>query len=281
MSNTKWIIEHTPGRIKLTERDKGFYLGKRQWTSKKKTNISKEERQRLDEANMRRSIRRTAKKIEAIISSNFANDKEVKMITLTYKSNMESWTAMLRHWSKFRRLFPQIIKKKWKYIAVIERQQRGAWHLHIVTSFPFVKWEKVIKLWRRCCRQEGGCWISQKTAREDSITYLSSYLNDPDYVREQRYPPGKRRYWTNLKDKTVKTYCSTPEVIDDLLDMSNKEGMIKADYSVEIGVNDVIRTRVIHTDKIDYESHIYATSDYKERMDARHLHEREFQRKYS
>ncbi|TDY52721.1 hypothetical protein BX592_1043 [Paraburkholderia rhizosphaerae] len=54
------------------------------------------------------------------------------MITLTYRENMQDKTRLKRDFDSLRRRLGAL--GGFQYVAVAERQQRGAWHLHVAVK---------------------------------------------------------------------------------------------------------------------------------------------------
>lgn len=57
------------------------------------------------------------------------------ILTLTYHANMLDRATTLYHRQQFDRRMRSIYGERWRFLAVPERQKRGAWHWHIVTPF--------------------------------------------------------------------------------------------------------------------------------------------------
>ncbi|MGI2796967.1 rolling circle replication-associated protein [Bacillus cytotoxicus] len=126
------------------------------------------------------SLRQTFKKLRYLINNNFLGLPNELHMTLTYKENM---TDTGRLYDDFRK-FMQRLKRKYKkdtsidYISVVEPQERGAWHCHLLIRFNdldkvFVKNKELRELW-------GQGFVTIKSLKDiDNIgAYLSAYLTD-------------------------------------------------------------------------------------------------------
>jgi hypothetical protein len=91
--------------------------------------MSDEERARRDEENKGRSRRRAKQSVRWLLKAMKADH----LLTLTYRDNMEDLARLQRDFQKFSRLV-RVRYPHWKYVCVRERQERGAWHLHIGIS---------------------------------------------------------------------------------------------------------------------------------------------------
>lgn len=129
------------------------------------------------------SLRQTFKKLRYLINNNFIGNPNELHVTLTYKTNM---TDTKRLYSDFKRFITRL-KRKYQskstidYITVVEPQERGAWHCHVLLRFNdlekvFLSNNLVRELW------EQGRIVSTKSLQDvDNIgAYLSAYLADID-----------------------------------------------------------------------------------------------------
>ncbi len=103
--------------------------------------------------------------------------------TLTYKSNVQDRALVLKHFDAFRRRVAalhdgngNLIFPEWRYIAVLEKQDRGAYHIHLAThALPqritqggskVKSWDVMRAIWRSCAGQYGGNFDeSKRTSR--------------------------------------------------------------------------------------------------------------------
>lgn len=127
------------------------------------------------------SLRQTFKKIRYLINNNFEGKANELHVTLTYKENM---TDSKRLYEDFKRFMTRLKRKYEKqstidYISVVEPQERGAWHCHVLLRFNeldkvFLSNSVVRELW------EQGKIVSTKSLKDvDNIgAYLSAYLSD-------------------------------------------------------------------------------------------------------
>lgn len=81
------------------------------------------------ELNIERSVRRARSRMRKVILATNANH----LLTLTYRKNMMDFDQSYADLTKFIRLVRKDIPN-WIYIAVAEKQKRGAWHWHLAVS---------------------------------------------------------------------------------------------------------------------------------------------------
>lgn len=148
------------------------------------------------------SLRQTFKKLRYLINNNFVGAKNELHMTLTYAENM---TDTERLYADFKR-FMMRLKRKYKgqsidYLNVIEPQERGAWHCHLLIRFNdvrsiFLENKKIAEMW------EQGFVTIRSLAEVDNIgAYLSAYLSDIELTDETEtlaYTDG-----TEIVEKTV------------------------------------------------------------------------------
>jgi len=126
------------------------------------------------------SLRQTFKKLRYLINSNLIGSPNELHVTLTYRKNMKDTKQLYSDFDKF---FKRL-KYKFKndssidYISVVEPQERGAWHCHVLLRFNdldtiFIKNSDMRDLW-------GHGFVTVKTLKDiDNIgAYLSAYLAD-------------------------------------------------------------------------------------------------------
>lgn len=123
------------------------------------------------------SLRKTFKKLRYLINNNFSGSCSELFLTLTYKENITDTKRIYKDFS----LFMKRLRYKYKslsYLAIIEPQQRGAWHFHVLLRDDekkplFIPNKEVAEIWRL------GFVRVTKLQNVDNIgAYLCSYLTD-------------------------------------------------------------------------------------------------------
>lgn len=167
--------------------------------------LSEESRAEKDAANKFRACRRAKQKIRFLIKQ-MAGDR---LLTLTYRDNMTDRELLKAHFKDFVRRVRKAIPG-WQYVAVMEKQGRGAYHIHCAVS-GFQK----IKILRRCWYQAlGGSGaetgdqtpgqidvtsprnkLGIPTAREWKSDKLAGYLTKYLEKTFTESDTEKRRYW--------------------------------------------------------------------------------------
>lgn len=134
------------------------------------------------------SIKRTLKSLSNLINNNFIGSNKELFITLTYKENMTDTFRLYKDVEKFIKRFKYYLKKQninFDYINVVEPQERGAWHCHILFKFSkyiFIENSIIENLWG---------YGYTKTKRIDNVdnigAYLTAYLTDLDVTNANIY----------------------------------------------------------------------------------------------
>jgi hypothetical protein len=119
---------HNTGKYKITLTDYGNGLGEIGWSFIHSYQPNKAARGTSEnkEANQDRSVRRAKSRMRKLILSTNADH----LLTLTYRNNMMDFNQACADLTKFIRYVRKNIPD-WIYIAVAEKQKRGAWHWHL------------------------------------------------------------------------------------------------------------------------------------------------------
>lgn len=125
------------------------------------------------------SIRNSFKKLRDLINANFVGGKNELFITLTYAENMTDPKKLYSDFEKFNKKMKYRFKDvDIDYINVVEPQERGAWHCHILYRFNgletiYIKNKDIADLWGH------GFVVVKGIEGCDNIgAYLSAYLGD-------------------------------------------------------------------------------------------------------
>jgi REP element-mobilizing transposase RayT len=125
------------------------------------------------------SLRQTFKKLRYLINNNFKGDPNELHITMTYAENM---TDPERLYNDFKRFMTRLRRKypgrSIDYLNVVEPQQRGAWHVHMLIKFNdmesiYISNKELADLW-----EQGFITIKSLKNVDNIGAYLSAYLTD-------------------------------------------------------------------------------------------------------
>lgn len=151
------------------------------------------------------SFKRTTKKIRSLINTNFDGSKNEIMVTLTYAENMTDTKKLYKDVEKFiksfKRKHPDLL-----YISVIEPQERGAWHSHILIKDKtvdnlYVPFTQINEWWKH-----GSTDIKRLNNCDNIGSYLSAYLADVELPPNQLPPPSSEIKECTFEDGTTKRF---------------------------------------------------------------------------
>lgn len=158
-------------------------------------------------------------KLQRLIDTNF--DDKTSFLTLTTKENIQDRQDFNLLFDKFiKRLNYHIYhskKRLIKYIAVLERQKRGAWHAHILLfSFPFVPHKDLLTIWGL-----GAVRINKLDSLDDSSNagrYVSKYM-EKGIGQELLDSLGKKAFYSSRNlNKPEELKILTNENVADLIE---------------------------------------------------------------
>lgn len=112
------------------------------------------------------------------------NKGEMYKLELTYRENMDDRERLMKDW----RSFVLRVRKAgydFQYIAVMERQKRGAWHFHVLTNVH-MDWKKWEEIWGH-----GFIWIEKPKSLKKAVSYMVKYIQKTFDIQELN---GKHRY---------------------------------------------------------------------------------------
>lgn len=115
------------------------------------------------------TVHRARERIRRLINANFGEHS--KFVTFTFRDNRTDIQSANHAWHRFvgrlRRRYPGF-----KYLAVIEFQQRGAVHYHMITDLPFVPKARLAAVWG-----EGFIRINDIRHVDNIGVYVTKYMH--------------------------------------------------------------------------------------------------------
>lgn len=133
-----------------------------------------------------KSLRATFKKLRYLINNNFCGRKNELFITLTYEENMQDTKRLYEDMKNFMKRLKYQFKNSTTvdYLSVVEPQQRGAWHVHLLLRFNdlssvFIPSAELATLWGH-----GFVKIKRVDGVDNIGAYLTAYLADLELTPE-------------------------------------------------------------------------------------------------
>lgn len=123
-------------------------------------------------------------------------------LTFSYKENMQDYDRLVVDWenfmARFKRMYPHYEPR---YVAVPERQKRGAWHIHVMMfNAPFIPIQELCRVWGHGGERNGVDLqvknLLQKQNRLKGANYMAKYVGktfDDAKIRSK----GRKAYWVS------------------------------------------------------------------------------------
>lgn len=182
-----------------------------------------------------------------LIDVNF--DEKSSFITLTTKENIRDRKSFNKLFEKFIKRYNYTIfgtkKAKLKYVVVLEKQKRGAWHAHcLMFSVPYVPHKNLLNLWRH-----GGVRINKLNKLDDvsnagryCVKYMSKGIG-----QELIESLGKKSYF---RSKNLKIPEEEKLYLQDPLKFNSKLIVYETEYSSKIFIDHQYVNNPVHYVKI-------------------------------
>ncbi|MGX7031144.1 rolling circle replication-associated protein [Vagococcus zengguangii] len=214
----------------------------------------------LDEQEQHERLRRMNKtrldakwRLLRIVDCNF--DNSTSFLTLTTKENIVIRDEFTNMFKKFVKRFNYHVyktkKSQLKYIGVLERQKRGAWHAHVLLfSVPFVEHNKLLGLWGH-----GAIRINKLDHLDDLSNagrYVVKYM-EKGIGQELVESFGKKAY---LYSRNLSKPIESKMYLDKPLDLEKSVVLYETEYEGKIFrgghlVNNKVRYRKVLLTKED------------------------------
>ena len=172
---------HLSDSMAIQKLDAGHYLVKStgEILEYNKTANRSENRWRMSE---------TFGNMRAIVNANFTGGLDQSLVTLTYRENMTDEKRLYEDFRKFRQKLERHIGYRLSYLAAVEPQGRGAWHLHVLYKRAdrqtlYIPQKDLMRLWGH-----GGVNVKRLKDVDNVGAYLSAYLMNMNPEEKERDP---------------------------------------------------------------------------------------------
>ncbi|MCE4555006.1 rolling circle replication-associated protein [Roseateles cellulosilyticus] len=180
--------------------------------------------------NVERAVRRASQDVRLKCKAMGVNS----LWTLTFRENVTDRQAVLRCFDQFRRRVVKVLGD-WRYIAVLERQERGAWHVHLAThALPsrivqgdvrVKSWDVMRAIWRSAAGEFGGNFDEAKKQKRWSkgarpiqgagaiARYIAGYVAKDMHESEL----GQKRYSSSRNIEVPPAYTAVFDAADETM----------------------------------------------------------------
>lgn len=134
-----------------------------------------------------------------------------ELLTITYRDNQQDRELCKKHFKEWVRRMKRALGGKFSYVAAFEKQERGAWHIHVAChrlpghashAGSTVKgWQLGTKVWRSIVGENNGLvFVGGKTRmgtparRRQSLAKLAQYVSKYILKGWETCPDEKNRY---------------------------------------------------------------------------------------
>ncbi|MBB3212681.1 hypothetical protein FHW67_001964 [Herbaspirillum sp. Sphag1AN] len=150
----RWLLDDGPVlKTTWTIYDRKFADGQRELCATRTTRIKQSgplpypnHAQRGESENRDENDDDSAKRAKQTVRLRCKAISADRMITLTYRENMQDIVRLKKDWDSFRRRMGKC--KQFHYVATIERQERGAFHIHVAVRGRQV-YQLIRSIWQR------------------------------------------------------------------------------------------------------------------------------------
>lgn len=156
----------------------GKYIEKRTYDKHFPVDFVAKERAKTGRRSGSRRVDNVTRARNSLLRRVLSNTQDTKPLffTLTYASNMQDRDKAVKD---FKKLMAHL---RWvlggiQFLYVLERQERGAWHIHfLVFDHAFIRIEMVRRLWRNVIKEQARVNVKRTNDALHVANYLAKYL---------------------------------------------------------------------------------------------------------
>lgn len=184
-------------KMSITKRIKEYYI---EYTRCYFETEKKGKRKKVNDKKLVSNLSRARREIIDIIKLNLSIDS--CLLTLTYKENMQDYDRARKDFDKFVKRIKYNFGIVLKYLRVIELQQRGAIHFHVVvfnSDFVRIPYNEIYRIWRHGAVHIRKIEIIDDVTADKIGNYLGKYL-----TKSKDIAVNKKIYTTSRNLKRIK-----------------------------------------------------------------------------
>lgn len=181
-------------------------------------------------------------------------DDRTSFLTITTKENISDRAIFLNMIKTFIKRYNYTIyntkKSKLQYVAVLEKQQRGSWHSHILLfNVPFVAHSQLLKIWGYGAVRINKVDVDSK---ENRGRYVTKYF-EKGIGQELLESFGKKSY---LSSRNLKKPEEEKILLNEKLSFSESAVLFESNYVSKIYRDGQLIDNPVHYRKIKFDENI-------------------------
>jgi hypothetical protein len=144
------------------------------------------------------SVRKSFNRLKSLINANAKDNNSIRFLTLTYALNMQQNARLMKHLERFHSRLRLALGRVYEYIYVKEKQERGAWHIHMFLFFdgeaPYLPNDMVANCWKQG-------FVNVQAIKDDVnnvgnylVAYLTTHKDGVKLERLKNYESGVKLY---------------------------------------------------------------------------------------
>jgi hypothetical protein len=181
-------------------------------------------RRSADECTDRTSVYRTREMIRRLILANF--DNHSKFVTLTFRENMTDLNEAHVRFKRFIQRLRHRYKDGFKYLAVVEFQDRGAVHYHMISDLPFIKNKELADIWK-----QGFVKINDISLVDNVGAYMIKYMAKD--LADKRLSGRKAYLYSKGLDKPAELRGEVAEAVMAVYELEKKKPVYTSSFEGE------------------------------------------------
>lgn len=170
-----------------------------------------------------RNITRTRNNVRRLALANFDNGS--KFVTFTFAENIKDIAVANQEWKRF---IMRLRYKygKFKYMAVLEFQKRGAVHYHCIWDLPYIKKSELSELWG-----QGFIKVNRIEHVDNVGAYIVKYMTKD--LMDERFVGSKAYQCSKGLDRPIVLRDEELETVWQLYDLEHKKTAFESSYTSE------------------------------------------------
>ncbi|MBY9082359.1 protein Rep [Paenibacillus sp. CGMCC 1.18879] len=170
-----------------------------------------------------RNITRTRNNVRRLALANFDNGS--KFVTFTFAKNITEISVANQEWKSFiKRL--RYKYGRFKYMAVLEFQKRGAVHYHCIWDLPYIRKSELAEIWG-----QGHIKVNRIDHVDNVGAYIVKYMTKD--LMDERFVGSKAYQCSKGLDRPIVLRDEELDVVWQLYDLEHRKTAFESSYTSE------------------------------------------------